>query len=92
MNLNKSDEDNHLEQNLNKLGKSREIETIVDDYIMDLIKNKEIYDLFQFSKEMANIILFLAENDRDGILFTLIADYLSKIIDKGKITRQEKGI
>ncbi len=91
MNLNNS-ENKDLELKSHELGKSKEIEKIIDDYILDMINNREIKDLFQFSKEMANIIIFLAENDRDGIHFTLITDYLSKIIDKGRIIRQEKGI
>ena len=89
MNLNKSD---NLEPKSRELRKTREMELIIDEYIMELVKNGEINDLFQFNKEMANIILFLAENDRDGTLFTFITDYLKKIIDKGKVIRQEKGI
>jgi hypothetical protein len=41
---------------------------------------------------MANIIIFLAENDRKGTLFNFVTDYLEKMIDKGKIIRQEKGL
>ncbi|MDI6724946.1 MAG: hypothetical protein QMD61_09910 [Methanobacterium sp.] len=89
MNLNKS---HNLEPKSRELRKTREIELIIDEYIMELVKNGEINDLFQFNKEMANIIMFLAENDRDGTLFTFITDYLKKIIDKGKVIRQEKGI
>jgi hypothetical protein len=41
---------------------------------------------------MADIIIFLAENDREGTLFNFVSDYLQKMIDKGRIIRQEKGL
>lgn len=75
-----------------ELRKSKEMELLIDDYIEELGKTGELNNIFQFSKEMANIIIFLAENDRDGTLFHFITDYLTKTIDKGKIVRQEKGI
>ena len=90
MNLNKSDI--KLDPKSKELRKTKEIESVIDEHILELMKNGEINDIFQFNKEMANIIMFLAENDRDGTLFTLITDYLQKMIDKGKIVRQEKGI
>ncbi len=92
MNLNNSESETNLDPHSKELRKTKEIEAIIDNHIIELMKNGEIKDIFQFNKEMANIIMFLAENDRDGILFTFITDYLKKIIDKGKIIRQEKGI
>lgn len=83
---------NVLEPKSKELRKSKEIETIVDDYISDLEKSGDLANVFQFTKEMANIIIFLAENDRDGTLFNFVTEYLTKIIDKGKILRQEKGL
>ncbi len=91
-NENNNTEKNVLEPKSNELRKSKEIEAVVDDYIGDLEKNGELSNVFQFTKEMANIVLFLAENDRDGTLFSFITDYLSKMMDKGKILRQEKGL
>lgn len=75
-----------------ELRKSKEMELLIDDYIKELRKTGELNNIFQFTKEMANIIIFLSENDRDGTLFHFITDYLTKTIDKGKIIRQEKGI
>lgn len=75
-----------------ELRKSKEMELLIDDYIEELRKTGELNNIFQFTKEMANIIIFLSENDRDGTLFNFITDYLTKTIDKGKIIRQEKGI
>ncbi len=92
MNLENSETDIDIAPKSKELRKSNEIESMIDQYIIELVKKGEINDLFRFNKEMANIIIFLAENDRDGTLFTLVTDYLKKIIDKGKIIRQEKGI
>ena len=92
MNLEKSENDINLDPKSRELRKSKEIESIINEYILELVNNGEINDLFQLNKEMANIIMFLAENDRDGTLFNFVTDYLKKIIDKGKIVRQEKGI
>ena len=89
---NSNDENKELEPKSKELRKSKEIESTVDDYINDLEKNGELVNVFQFTKEMANIILFLAENDRDGTLFNFVTDYLSKMMDKGKVLRQEKGL
>lgn len=75
-----------------ELRKSKEMELLINDYIEELGKTGELKNIFQFTKEMANIIIFLSENDRDGTLFHFITDYLTKTIDKGKIIRQEKGI
>ena len=81
-----------LESNSRELKKFKEIESIVDEYIVELGKAGELNSVFQFTKEMADIILFLSENDRDGTLFNFVTDYLTKMIDKGKIIRQEKGL
>ena len=92
------DEDNSNNKNIKletkskELRKSKEIESLVDDYINDLEKSGDLVNVFQFTKEMANIIMFLAENDRDGTLFSFVTDYLSKMMDKGKVLRQEKGL
>lgn len=85
-------ENKTLEPKSKELRKSKEIEAIVNDYIAEIEKNGELVNVFQFTKEMANIIMFLAENDRDGTLFNFVIDYLNKMIDKGKILRQEKGL
>lgn len=85
-------ENKELEPKSKELRKSKEIESTVNDYINDLEKSGDLVNVFQFTKEMANIILFLAENDRDGTLFNFVTDYLSKMMDKGKILRQEKGL
>lgn len=85
-------ENKTLEPKSKELRKSKEIEAIVNDYIAEIEKNGELVNVFQFTKEMANIIMFLAENDRDGTLFNFVTDYLNKMIDKGKILRQEKGL
>jgi len=89
---NSNNENKELEPKSKELRKSKEIESTVDDYINHLEKNGELVNVFQFTKEMANIILFLAENDRDGTLFNFVTDYLSKMMDKGKVLRQEKGL
>lgn len=81
-----------LERSSKELKKLNEIESIVDEYITELQKTGELNSVFQFSKEMANIIIFLAENDKEGTLFNFVSDYLQKMIDKGKIIRQEKGL
>jgi hypothetical protein len=86
------DKDKILEPKSKELRKTKELENMVDDYIGELEKNGELANVFQFTKEMANIVLYLAENDRDGIIFQFVTDYLSKMIDKGKNTRQEKGL
>ena len=80
----------NLESSSKELKKFKEIESDVDTYILE--KSGDLNNVFQFTKEMANIIIFLAENDRDGTLFNFVADYLQKMIDKGKIVRQEKGL
>ena len=82
----------NLESSSKELKKFREIESDVDTYILELEKSGDLNNVFQFTKEMANIVIFLAENDRDGTLFNFVADYLQKMIDKGKIVRQEKGL
>lgn len=81
-----------LEPKSKELRRSKEIEAVVNDYIGELEESGDLVNVFQFTKEMANIILFLAENDRDGTLFNFVTDYLSKMMDKGKILRQEKGL
>lgn len=81
-----------LEGSSKELRKFKEIESAVDNYILELEKSGELSNVFQFTKEMANIVIFLAENDRKGTLFNFVADYLEKMIDKGKIIRQEKGL
>jgi len=81
-----------LESNSRELKKFKEIESIVDEYIVELGKAGELDSVFQFTKEMADVIIFLSENDRDGTLFNFVTDYLTKMIDKGKIIRQEKGL
>ena len=91
-NENNNPENVKLEPKSKELRKSKEIETTVNDYINEIEKNGELVNVFQFTQEMANIVLFLAENDRDGTLFNFITDYLTKMIDKGKIIRQEKGL
>lgn len=83
---------NSLEGSSNELRKFKEIESTVDNYILELEKSGDLTNVFQFTKEMANIVIFLAENDRKGTLFNFVADYLEKMIDKGKIIRQEKGL
>ncbi len=92
MDINNQDLEKKIEVKSKELRKSKEMELLIDDYIEELRKTGELNNIFQFSKEMANIIVFLAENDRDGTLFNFITDYLTKMIDKGKIVRQEKGI
>jgi hypothetical protein len=89
---NPNTENKILEPKSKELRKSKEIEAVVDDYISELEKSGELVNVFQFTKEMANIILFLAENDKDGTIFSFVTDYLSKMMDKGKILRQEKGL
>lgn len=81
-----------LEPKSKELRRSKEIEAVVNDYIGELEKSGDLVNVFQFTKEMANIILFLAENDRDGTLFNFVTDYLSKMMDKGIVLRQEKGL
>lgn len=81
-----------MESKSKELRKSKEIENLVDNYITELEDSGELNNVFQFTKEMANIVMFLAEEDRDGTLFNFITDYLSKMMDKGKILRQEKGL
>ena len=87
-----NDENKILETKSKELRKSKEIEAVVDDYITELEKTGDLVNVFQFTKEMANIILFLAENDKDGTIFSFVTDYLSKMVDKGKVLRQEKGL
>jgi hypothetical protein len=87
-----SQDKNNLEGSSKELKKFKEIESTVDTYILELEKSGDLSNVIQFTKEMANIIIFLAENDRDGTLFNFVADYLEKMIDKGKIIRQEKGL
>lgn len=82
----------NLEPKSKELRKSEEIESKINEYIIEIEKKGDLVNLYQFTKEMANIILFLAENDRDGTLFHFTTDYLSKMMDKGKILRQEKGL
>lgn len=89
---NNNAENKILEPKSKELRKSKEIEAVVDDYINELEKSGDLVNVFQFTKEMANIILFLAENDKDGTIFTFVTDYLSKMVDKGKVLRQEKGL
>ncbi len=81
-----------LEISSKELRKFKEIESTVDNYILELEKSGDLSNVSQFTKEMANIVIFLAENDREGTLFNFVADYLEKMIDKGKIIRQEKGL
>ena len=81
-----------LESSSKELRKFKEIESTVDNYILELEKSGDLNNVFQFTKEMANIVIFLAENDRKGTLFNFVTDYLEKMIDKGKIIRQEKGL
>jgi hypothetical protein len=89
---NPNTENKILEPKSKELRKSKEIEAVVDDYISELEKSGELVNVFQFTKEMANIILFLAENDKDGTIFSFVTDYLTKMVDKGKVLRQEKGL
>ncbi|WP_414468770.1 hypothetical protein [Methanobacterium sp. ACI-7] len=91
-NNNSNNLNRELEPKARELRESKEIESLVDNYISELEKSGDLNNVFQFTKEMANIIIFLAENDRDGTLFNFITDYLSKMMDKGKIVRQEKGL
>ncbi len=81
-----------LERSAKELRKFKEIELTVDNYILELEESGDLTNVFQFTKEMANIVIFLAENDRKGTLFNFVTDYLEKMIDKGKIIRQEKGL
>lgn len=81
-----------LERSAKELRKFKEIESTVDNYILELEESGDLTNVFQFTKEMANIVIFLAENDRKGTLFNFVTDYLEKMIDKGKIIRQEKGL
>ena len=83
---------NSLERSSKELRKFKEIESTVDNYILEIEKSGDLTNVFQFTKEMANIIIFLAENDKKGTLFNFVTDYLEKMIDKGKIIRQEKGL
>ena len=87
-----SQDKSNLEGSSKELRKFKEIESTVDTYILELEKSGDLSNVIQFTKEMANIVIFLAENDRDGTLFNFVADYLEKMIDKGKIIRQEKGL
>ena len=81
-----------LERSAKELRKFKEIESTVDKYILEIEESGDLTNVFQFTKEMANIVIFLAENDRKGTLFNFVTDYLEKMIDKGKIIRQEKGL
>ena len=81
-----------LERSAKELRKFKEIESTVENYILEIEESGDLTNVFQFTKEMANIIIFLAENDRKGTLFNFVTDYLEKMIDKGKIIRQEKGL
>jgi len=81
-----------LEGSSKELRKFKELESTVDKYILEIEKSGDLTNVFQFTKEMANIIIFLAENDKKGTLFNFVTDYLEKMIDKGKIIRQEKGL
>ncbi len=81
-----------LEGSSKELRKFKEIESAVDDYILEIENSGDLTNVFQFTKEMANLIIFLAENDRKGTIFNFVTDYLEKMIDKGKIIRQEKGL
>ena len=90
--LNPNADKEKLESNSKELKKFKEIELALDNYIVELRKTGELNSVFQFTKEMADIIIFLSENDRNGTLFNFIVDYLTKMIDKGKIIRQEKGL
>ena len=81
-----------LERSSKELRKFKEIESAVDNYILEIEESGDLTNVFQFTKEMANIVIFLAENDRKGTLFNFVTDYLEKMIDKGKIIRQEKGL
>ena len=81
-----------LERSSKELKKFKEIESTVDNYILEIEESGDLTNVYQFTKEMANIIIFLAENDRKGTLFSFVTDYLEKMIDKGKIIRQEKGL
>jgi len=81
-----------LERSSKELKKFKEIESAVDKYILEIEESGDLTNVFQFTKEMANIVIFLAENDRKGTLFSFVTDYLEKMIDKGKIIRQEKGL
>jgi len=83
---------NKLEKSSKELRKFKDIESVVDKYIIELENSGELSSVFQFTKEMSNIVIFLAENDREGTLFNFVSDYLEKMIDKGKIIRQEKGL
>jgi hypothetical protein len=83
---------NSLESSSKELRKFKEIESTVDNYILEIENSGDLTNVFQFTKEMANIIIFLAENDRKGTIFNFVTDYLEKMIDKGKIIRQEKGL
>ena len=86
------DEDKILASKSKELRKNKELESVVDNYIIELEKNGELVNVFQFTQEMANIVLYLAENDRDGTLFQFVTDYLDKMIHKGLVLRQEKGL
>lgn len=90
--MNNDNQNKMLEPKSKELRKSKEIEAVVDNYINELERSGDLVNVFQFTKEMANIILFLAENDRDGTIFNFVTDYLSKMVDKGKVLRQEKGL
>ncbi|MBM4241193.1 MAG: hypothetical protein FJ150_05980 [Euryarchaeota archaeon] len=81
----------YIESKSKELRKFREIETVLDEYVTEIGRSREL-NVLNFSMEMGHIIIFLAENDKEGILFNLLTDYLTKIIDKGKIIRQEKGL
>lgn len=93
--VNSNEENNdikNLETRSNELKKLKDTESIIDEYIMGLREDEEFKNVFQYTKEMASIIIFLAENDREGTLFNFVTDYLTKMIDKGKNIRQEKGL
>ncbi|MBI5680766.1 MAG: hypothetical protein HZC47_07740 [Methanobacterium sp.] len=82
----------NLESRSNELKKLKGTESIVDEYIIGLREDDDFKNVFQYTKEMASIIIFLAQNDREGTLFNFVTDYLTKMIDKGKNIRQEKGL
>ena len=50
--------DRKIEIKSKELRKSKEMELLIDEYIEELGKTGELNNIFQFSKEMANIIIF----------------------------------
>jgi hypothetical protein len=89
--INEEDKKNRKRLKSTELEKYIELEDMLNDYINEL-GEKEMKSIYDLAMQMAHLIIFLAEKDKEGVLFSLITDYLDKIIDKAKTIRVERGI